>query len=125
MSNTVLCADAIRAKRTADRNLARWEGMVQAIGLAFTIVTVVFVIALIWGNSPSRFATGVTTLAASAGLGVVLKNRSSAKQDVVSARKDLRQDCQGQQEISGERGAAPGSTNTAVLPVEIYDALVD
>lgn len=123
MPSTVVCADAIRSKRTADRNFARWEGMVQAIGLAFTLVTIVFIVALIWGNNPSKFATGASAVAASAGLALVLKRRSTARNEVLEAKQQLEKDCKGQRDRSVERGQA--DLNESAISADIYDALVD
>ena len=117
MSLGEACKSALTNENDARANLARFWNLVYSVAVAFTLLTIGLVAALVWGNSPSKYLTGIAAIASGGGLAWVVRMKNVAQQNLDAAHKAVRTDCK----ISAERGIAP--SDYVGLPDEAIEIL--
>lgn len=112
---TTVCQQAVIELERTRSNVNRWWHLLYAFGVAVTIFSVLLVIALIWGNSPTRALSGLAAIASGAGVAFVNRSKNAALKEHEAAKKALKPAC------GSERRAAETSSTTT--PDQIIDVL--
>lgn len=112
---TTVCQQAVLELERTRSNVNRWWRLLYAFGVAVTIFSVLLVIALIWGNSPTRALSGLAAIASGAGVAFVTRSKNGALKEHETAKKALKPACGSQREVA-ER-------NSTTTPDEIIGVL--
>lgn len=93
MGLTVPCTEALREVERTRNNLTRFWNLIYAVATAFTILTILTVIALLFGTDPQTLVAGLAAIATGGGLFWVNSRKNDAAAEHKSAKAAIRKDC--------------------------------
>jgi hypothetical protein len=116
---TIVCKQAILEVERTRSNVNRWWRLLYAFGVAVTIFSILLVVALIWGNTPTKYLSGLAAIASGAGVAFVNRSKNAALKEHEAAKRAVRPAC------GSQRGVVEGTEQAGVIPDEIIDVLVE
>ncbi len=123
---TVVCREAIRAERHAQKNLMRWQSLIYAFGVALVIFAVLLLLALLNGSDVQKVVTGAGTVVSTLITGFVVVRLKAAEKFFDEQQANLKTACGTQR----ARQVGPNNVTTelkvqGVLPDDIIEALLE
>jgi hypothetical protein len=103
---TTVCQQAVLELERTRGNVTRWWQLLYAFGVAVTIFSILLIIALIWGNSPSKALSGLAAIASGAGVAFVSRQKTAAVKEHDDAKRALKPACGSSRSLAGDVPAA-------------------
>lgn len=104
---TKVCQEALRELDRTRSNVNRWWRLLYAFGVAVTIFSILLVAALIWGNAPAQYLSGLATIVSGGGVAFVTRNKDAAVAEHQEAKAALTPACGSQRGVAESAGVVP------------------